>query len=213
MEQKPKYIRKLFSSWWLPKVYDLWVWVAVLGKTKNLRKNILEFVPSNPGTIVDLATGTGENAILLKRMFPEARVLASDLSEGMLGVAKEKAGKLGIEFSLQDAAKPSYASCIADFVTISFALHDLPGEKREEVMKEALRILKPGGTFAVYDYHLPSNLLVRIPLVVQFLLVENLDAWRMLKEDLGNKLTEAGFHSTRKKTYYQGLAQIVAGEK
>lgn len=215
MAQKPKYFRRLFTSWWLPKAYDLWVWLAVLGNVKKLRENILELVPQNPGTIVDLATGTGENALLLKRRFPEAKVLASDLSEGMLGVAKRKteAQGLEIEFSLQDATNTSYPSGVADSVAISFALHDLPKKKRGEVVKEALRILKPGGIFTIYDYHLPSNWLIRVPLVIQFLLVENLDAWRILKEDLRETLRHTGFTAIAKKTHYRGLAQIVSGQK
>jgi len=196
-------------------VYDLWVWIAVLGNTKKLRESILEFVPQNPNVLIDLATGTGENALLLKQKFPSSTILASDLSEGMLKVARKKALKKGlsIEFSFKDATKTNYPSEIADFVAISFALHDLPGEKRIEVMKEAYRLLKPGGTFAIYEYHLPKNWLYRIPLIIQFLLVENLDAWRMLKENLTEKLKEAGFKNTKKKTLYKGLAQIVVGEK
>lgn len=215
MEQKPKYYRGLFLSSWLPLVYDFWVWLAVCGNTKKLRENILEFVPQNPNVLIDLATGTGENALLLKREFPLSRVLASDLSYGMLKVAQKKALRKGleIEFSLKDATKTNYPSEIANFVAISFALHDLPGEKREEVIKEAHRLLKQGGVFVIYDYHLPKNLFVRIPLIIQFLLVENLDAWRMLKENLTEKLKEAGFRNTKKKTYYKGLAQIVIGER
>ena len=207
--------RKIFSSLWLPRMYDLWVWIAVLGNTKKLRENIVEFVSQNPNVLIDLATGTGENALHLKQKFALSRVLASDLSYGMLRVARKKAAKKGleIEFSVQDATKTNYPSEIADFVAITFALHDLPGEKRGEVMKEAHRLLKPGGIFVIYDYHLPKNLLWRIPLIIQFLLVENLDAWRMLKENLPEKLKAAGFKNTKQKIYYRGLAQIVAGEK
>lgn len=215
MKQKQKHHRALFRSWWLPRVYDLWVWAAVLGRTKNLRRNILGVLPKEPEVIVDLATGTGENALLLKQTFPKAQVLASDLSEGMLEVAGQKAEKLNleIEFSLQDAVRTSYSSGSADVVTISFALHDLPRKQRREVMKEAHRIVKPKGRFIIYEYHLPKNWLVRVPLFIQFLLVENQDAWDMLKEDLQDTLASVGFQNATKQTLYKGLAQIVSGEK
>ena len=81
------------------------------------------------------------------------------------------------------------------------------------MIKEAHRLLKQGGVFVIYDYHLPKNLFVLIPLIIQFLLVENLDAWRMLKENLTEKLKEAGFKNTKQKVYSKGLDQIVSGEK
>jgi ubiquinone/menaquinone biosynthesis C-methylase UbiE len=215
MVEKPKYFRKLFISWWLPRAYDLWIWVAVLGRTKKLRENILKFIPQNPRVVIDLACGTGENALLLKRSCPEARVLASDLSEGMLSMAQRKAKKekLAIEFSIQDAARTTYPVGMADCVTITFALHDLPRAQREEVLKEAWRILKPGGTFIVYDYHNPSNFFIRIPLYIQFFLVENRDAWDALSEDLREMFSQAGFTGTKRAVFYKGLAQIVSGKK
>lgn len=215
MIEKPKYFRRLFTSFWLPKAYDLWVWLAVLGRTKALRNNILQFIPRKTKVLADLACGTGENALLLKRRFPAARVFASDLSEGMLKQARRKAKEqnLAIEFSLQDAAQTHYPAGVADCVTITFALHDLPKEQRVQVLHEAWRILKPGGVFIVYDYHRPSNFFVRIPLYIQFFLVENQDAWDMLTEDLKETFRKSSFRETKKAVFYNGLAQIVMGKK
>lgn len=215
MSPKPSYYRTLFISWWLSPIYDLWVWIAVLGNTKGLREKILNFIPRDTTTVVDLATGTGENAFAIKRAFPNIRVMASDFSEKMLGVAIEKNEKnnLGIEFSLKDATRTDYPSGIADFVSITFAIHDIPHEQRLLVMKEAWRILKPGGVFAIYEYHAPKNPLACIPLVTQFLLVENCEAWGILNENIAGELESIGFTNTQKEIYYHGLAQIVAGQK
>jgi ubiquinone/menaquinone biosynthesis C-methylase UbiE len=114
---------------------------------------------------------------------------------------------------LQDATNTTYPSGIAGVVAITFALHDLPKEQRAEVMKEAYRLLKPKGTFLIYDYNLPQKWIYRIPLFIQFLLVENLDAWRMLKENLSEQLLKVGFKNTQRKVYYKSLAQVVTGEK
>ena len=215
MNKKNTHHRTLFNSWWLPRVYDLWVFLAVLGHTRKLRENILRFVPSHPRVLVDLACGTGENSLVLKQRFPGARVLASDLSEGMLKRAQRKAERknLAIEFSLQDATHTTYPAGLADCVAMTFALHDLPRKQRKEVAKEAWRLLKPGGVFVVYDYHHPSYFFIRIPLYIQFFLVENKDAWDMLKEDLEETFLRAGFKETKKALFYKGLAQIVTGRK
>lgn len=215
MTEKPKYFRKLFTSWWLPRVYDLWVWIAVLGHTRKLRANILGFIPQYSEVLLDLACGTGENAILLKRTFPRSRILASDLSEGMLETAKRKAEKesLAIEFSLQDATHTAYPTGSADCVAITFALHDLPRAQRKEVVQEARRILKSGGVFVVYDYHKPSNFFIRVPQYVQFFLAEDNSAWDMITENLETTFRQAGFRGTKKAVLYKGLAQIVTGRK
>ncbi len=215
MQEKPKYLRKLFISWWLPFAYDAWVWIAVLGKTKNLRNNLVQCLPRGATCIIDLATGTGEEAMAMQQRFPNATLYASDLSERMLEVAKKKAQKqnLPIHFSIQDAVHTAYPAGKADIVSISFAIHDLPREQRKEVMKEAFRLLRPGGVFAIYEYHAPKNFLLWVPIVIQFLLVENLEAWSILKENLGQELKEAGFANSEKKIFYAGLAQVVIGKK
>lgn len=213
--KNPSYYRSIFVSKWLPPIYDMWVWVAVLGHTKGLRRKLLEFIPKDPKVIIDLATGTGGVALFLKNKFPNARVIGSDLSEGMLEQAKEKAREknIAVEFSLQNAVQTHYPSGLADVVIISFAIHDLPHEQRVQVMKEAYRILKKDGIFLIYEYHRPKFILFMIPLIIQFLLVENKEARGILRENLKAELQKVGFSQTKDRIYYAGLAQIIAGVK
>lgn len=213
MAEKPKNLRPIFTSLWLPKVYDLWVFFATFGNPKKLRRNIADWVPKNTQTIIDLATGTGENALYLKEIFPQATICASDLSQGMLSVAIQKSKEKNIIFSLQDATSTNYATESADLVCISFAIHDLLHAKRKEVMKEAFRILKPKGRFIIYEYHMPKNPLLKILPYIQFFLAENKEAWEIFTEPLEQELKKTGFAHTYKKIYYKGLAQIVVGEK
>ena len=213
--KKPVYYRTLFATGWLPRIYDLWVFLGVLGNTKALREKILRFIPKNPNIAIDLATGTGEVAILLKTKFPKAKILASDLSEGMLSLARKKAERqnLSIEFSLQDAVHTSYPAGASDLVVISFAIHDLPHQQRLLVMKEAYRLLKKGGIFLIYEYHMPPFIPFRLPIYIQFFLVENKEAWGIFTEPLTEELSQIGFTQTKKQTYFKGLAQIIAGMK
>lgn len=213
--KKPTYYRTLFTTKWLPPMYDLWVFIGVLGNTKALREKILQFIPENPKVIIDLASGTGEAALLLKKKYPQSRVLASDLSEGMLKQIQRKAKKqnLEIEISQQDAVHTSYPPETADAVIISFAIHDLPHTQRLQVMKEAYRLLKKGGVFIIYEYHMPTFPLFRLPIYIQFFLVEDKEAWGIFTEPLEEELTHIGFTQTKKRTFFKGLSQIVAGIK
>ena len=211
---KPAYYRKLFLSRFIVSIYDPWVWLTVFGRTANLRNKILGSVPKNAKVAIDLATGTGATAITLKKHFPSAKVFASDLSERMLAAAikKAKAQNLDIRFSVYDAVRTTYPSGKADFVSITFAIHDVPHQKRIEIMKEAFRLLKKNGVFAIYDFH-SSNNLMWFPLSLQFLLFENKAAHSILKENLQAELKSVGFLKTSKKTYYGGSAQIVSAIK
>ena len=207
--------RRTFLSPLVAKIYDFCVWAAVLGRTRQFRANVFPFVPGNAKVAVDIATGTGGVALALKGEFPKLKLFACDLSEQMLAVAERKAvaRNVSIVFSVQDVAKTSYPSGMADFAVVSLALHEMPHAKRLDVMREAFRLLRKGGVFAVCEYHAPKNLLLWIPLLFQFFLFERVDAYSILKEDLQGELCSVGFRRVVKKTYYGGMAQIVAGGK
>ena len=211
----PSHYRTIFLSSLLAKIYDLWVWIAVLGRTKKLRANVFPFIPGNAKIMVDFAAGTAENAIAVKKRFPQMDVFAVDLSEPFLkiGIKKAKAQGIDIKFSVADVTKTPYKSDFAGFVLISFALHDIPQKQRLLVLREARRILKKGGVFAIYDYNRPKSPIVQLPLWIQFLLAENRDAYDFLDENWQQHLKDAGFKDIIRKTYYKGLAQIVAGRK
>jgi ubiquinone/menaquinone biosynthesis C-methylase UbiE len=95
-----------------------------------------------PSQILDLSTGTGFVALLLKKRFPDAHVIGTDLSEAMLRQARKKAEKesVNLEFVQADGAHLPFMSERFDLVAVQNAPLSV---------KEALRVLRPGGELVI----------------------------------------------------------------
>ena len=118
---------------------------------RSLRKAIARTLPKNKNTrILDLCCGTGDQLRYLKKQgYTELNGL--DLSPDMLTVARNKS--TGITFHEGDAAQTSFEDASFDSVLISLALHEKDQPLREAILKEIIRILKPGGSAIVADFY------------------------------------------------------------
>ncbi|MFI5531271.1 class I SAM-dependent methyltransferase [Kitasatospora sp. NPDC051853] len=97
-------------------------------------------LPQGPGTVLDLACGTG---IVTERLVrPGRRVVGVDLSTGMLGVA---AGRVPGGVVCADATRLPLADGGVDAVVMVWLLHLLPEPVAEAVFAEAARVVRPGG--------------------------------------------------------------------
>ena len=91
--------------------------------------------------VLELACGTGQLSFPLS---PYVRLWeATDASSNMIAEAKKRTGSSRLHFSVQDASRLPYAPETFDAVVIANALHILPEPDR--VLREARRVLKPGG--------------------------------------------------------------------
>lgn len=108
-------------------------------------------LPAAP-TIVDVGTGTGVLALDAHRRWPAATVLATDASAGMLAQARHRAVAAGLEhdprlrFAHAPADALDAADASVDLVVSSFVYQLVPD--RAPALREALRILRPGGALA-----------------------------------------------------------------
>jgi ubiquinone/menaquinone biosynthesis C-methylase UbiE len=102
--------------------------------------------------ILDLACGTGESTMSLAEAFPEAEVWGLDLAAPLLKWAHVRAQRRGlpIHFSQQNAERTTFESESFDLVTSSMFFHEIPTEAIFNVIREAYRLLKPGGRAAFY---------------------------------------------------------------
>jgi ubiquinone/menaquinone biosynthesis C-methylase UbiE len=121
----------------------------VPGKSwKSLVEALLRLLP--PMTIADLGAGDGSSALLLSR--GAVRVIAVDSSEKMLEVGREQAHRSGaknIEFRLGDMEEVPVEDASVDLAFFSQSLHHTAHPER--ALREAARILRPGGRLVVLD--------------------------------------------------------------
>lgn len=111
-------------------------------------------IEGSPERIVDLGCGVGQSTTAFKLRFPNAEVHGVDLAAPMLRYGHARARDLGIEvhFRQADASALPYADASVDAALAMILFHELPPETAEGVVREAARILKPGGTLTIIDF-------------------------------------------------------------
>ncbi|MBP6424203.1 MAG: bifunctional demethylmenaquinone methyltransferase/2-methoxy-6-polyprenyl-1,4-benzoquinol methylase UbiE [Flavobacterium sp.] len=139
--------------------YDNLNRVISFGIDVKWRKKVLKMVgKSNPKTILDIATGTGDLAILMAQTKAE-KIIGLDISAGMLevGVQKIAAKNLNntIEMVLGDSEKMPFEDNYFDAITVAFGVRNF--ENLETGLAEILRVLKPNGIFVILETSVPDS--------------------------------------------------------
>jgi demethylmenaquinone methyltransferase / 2-methoxy-6-polyprenyl-1,4-benzoquinol methylase len=108
----------------------------------------------NPRDVLDLATGSGDLALAIKRRLPEAAVTAADFSPEMLRVAR---GKGVVRTVLADALELPFKSESFDCLTVAFGLRNMADWDR--ALGEMERVLRPRGHLLILDFSIPTGAL------------------------------------------------------
>ena len=106
--------------------------------------------------VLDWGTGHGAALVTWQQMHPESECHGVDLSAPCLKVANQRARERGLSFKLsqQDLERLDYPDGHFDLVFFNFMLHELPPAHTPALLREACRVLKPGGLFAGHEFHL-----------------------------------------------------------
>lgn len=123
------------------------------------RKKVLQLVANkNPTTILDIATGTGDLAILMVETSAK-KIIGLDISAGMLEVGQKKidAKNLSnkIEMLLADSENMPFEDNTFDAITVAFGVRNF--ENLEKGLAEILRVLKPNGIFVILETSNPTR--------------------------------------------------------
>lgn len=139
--------------------YDNLNRVISFGIDTKWRKKVLKIVSdSKPRVILDIATGTGDLAILMARTNAE-KIIGLDISAGMLEVGKKKVEekKLSnvIDLVLGDSENIPFEDNYFDAITVGFGVRNF--EHLEKGFAEILRVLKPNGIFVILETSVPDK--------------------------------------------------------
>ncbi len=142
--------------------YDLLNRVISLGVDQGWRRRTVGSLglAGRPCTlpVLDLATGTGDLALLIARKHPEVEVLGIDPSRGMLAVGETKVTRAGLgqRVSLRHGSAESLplGDASVDGVTMAFGIRNVAD--RPAALREMARVTRPGGRVAILELSEPS---------------------------------------------------------
>jgi demethylmenaquinone methyltransferase/2-methoxy-6-polyprenyl-1,4-benzoquinol methylase len=133
--------------------------VISFGIDVKWRKKVLKLVAAkNPNTILDIATGTGDLAILMATTNAK-EIIGADISEGMMEVGRKKVNEKNLDGRVQlvygDSEKLPFADNYFDAITVAFGIRNF--ETLEKGLGDILRVLKPGGIFVILETSVPTK--------------------------------------------------------
>ena len=154
---KKEQIAQMFDT--ISENYDRLNRVISFGIDVKWRKKVLQIVTrSNPKTILDIATGTGDLAILMAQT-KAPKIIGLDISAGMLEVGRKKIQDKNlsntIEMVLADSEEMPFEDSYFDAITVAFGVRNF--ENLEKGLAEILRVLKPNGVFVILETSVPDK--------------------------------------------------------
>jgi len=121
----------------------------------SARRELISSANIEPGHhVLDIGCGTGTLVVQLKRRYGPAQVVGLDPDPKALRRARLKAVRADVSVQLDQgfANELPYERASFDRVFSSFMFHHLNKQERENMLREVLRILKPGGSFHFVDF-------------------------------------------------------------
>jgi len=196
--------------------YDLFMNVISLGYYPYIIRSVVEKMDIEPGqSILDLGSGTGRNDCLMaKKVGPKGKVLGLDISKEMLRLSRKRCQPYpNASFKEQRIEAPLTNQEEFDKVFISFVLHGFENHQKIEIIGNAYRALKPGGTFYVFDYNEFDIRRLWFPLRWAFVHGECQLALEFLKLDLKEMLSRQRFTRLEEELFLKGHLRLLKAVK
>ncbi|WP_294745728.1 bifunctional demethylmenaquinone methyltransferase/2-methoxy-6-polyprenyl-1,4-benzoquinol methylase UbiE [uncultured Prevotella sp.] len=123
------------------------------------RKAIQQLAPYKPQTMLDIATGTGDFAIMAAQMLKPQQLVGADISEGMMDIGRKKVKAQGLDkiisFAKENCLALSYDDASFDAVTAAFGIRNFAD--LDKGLSEMCRVLKPGGHLSIVELTTPVS--------------------------------------------------------
>ncbi|HEV8081405.1 MAG TPA: bifunctional demethylmenaquinone methyltransferase/2-methoxy-6-polyprenyl-1,4-benzoquinol methylase UbiE [Chitinophagaceae bacterium] len=231
-ESKKKQVEKMFDN--IAFRYDFLNHFLSAGIDVGWRKKAIKQLRSlAPKAILDVATGTGDMAILACKLLRVEKITGIDISDGMLEIGKKKIKNLGLQNRVEllkgDSETIKFTDNSFDAVTVAFGVRNF--QDLELGLNEIKRVLKPGGKLIVLEFTKP-----KLPVIKNFynlylniiaprigrMISKSKDAYQYLNEsvqkfpegkDFVEILNKLGYKNASCKTLSLGISSIYCGEK
>ena len=154
-------------------------------------------LPQPPAEILDLHCTVGLSSLALRQLFPQAAITGLSFSPHYLAVACHEAQRRQAGINTWCHALPEatgLASGSFDLVSVFLLLHEMPQPTTRRILREARRLLRPGGCFAVMDINPACEAYQTMPAALMTLLKSTepfMEQYFAL--DLEAELRNAGF--------------------
>ena len=155
---KGKLVEEMFDN--IAPTYDTLnhrlSWDIDKGWRKKAIKRLLPFAPKK---MLDIATGTGDFAILATQLLHPDHLIGADISEGMMEIGRQKVKKMGLDkvisFEKQDCLHLGYEDETFDAVTAAFGIRNF--QDLDQGLAEMCRVLKKGGHLCIVELTTPVS--------------------------------------------------------
>ena len=135
------------------------------------KKAIRQLLPFHPKKMLDIATGTGDFAILAAKELKPEHLIGADISERMMAIGREKVKAAGlsdvISFQKEDCLNLSFPDNTFDAVTAAFGIRNF--QNLDKGLAEICRVLKKGGHLSIVELTTP----VKFPMKQLFRIYSN----------------------------------------
>lgn len=123
------------------------------------RKAIRQLAAEHPQQLLDIATGTGDFAIMAAKMLKPQRIVGADISEGMMEIGRRKVMQMNLQdtvtFEKQDCMSLDYPDGSFDAVTAAFGIRNFPD--LDKGLREMCRVLRKGGQLSIVELTTPVS--------------------------------------------------------
>lgn len=230
--EKRTQVEQMFDN--IAPTYDRLNHTLSLGIDYYWRRTAIDALGQyHPQQLLDIATGTGDFAILNARRNHPQHITGADISEGMMAVGRSKVAQAGLQdvisFQREDCTALSFPSDSFDAVTAAYGVRNFADLRKG--LCEMHRVLRPGGHLLIVELSVPKGFPMRqlfwlyshvVMPVVGRLVSRDASAYTYLPrtmeafpqaEEMERILADVGFRRVEWRRFTFGLSTMYLAEK